>query len=102
MPVNQPSTLKANSQKYLDEVTENPEKAHGLTTGGLQDEGPSGLKKKYSDVAYFEVEHVQVHQYDGKGVTVCTVKTVHNDGTETTEQKKLTFQDGGKISDDGK
>ncbi|QWF79561.1 hypothetical protein HUW46_02969 [Amycolatopsis sp. CA-230715] len=102
VPVNQPSTLKANSQKYLDEVTENPEKAHGLTTGGLQDEGPSGLKKKYSDVAYFEVEHVQVHQYDGKGVTVCTVKTVHNDGTETTEQKKLTFQDGGKISDDGK
>ncbi|GAA1947209.1 hypothetical protein [Amycolatopsis minnesotensis] len=101
-PVNDPGTLKSISQKYLDEVTENPGKAHGLTTGGLKDEGASGLKKKYADVAYFEVEHVQVHQYDGKGVTVCTVKTVHSDGTETTEQKKLTFDDGAKISDDGK
>lgn len=101
-PANQPEALKANSQKYLDEVTENPEKAHSLTTGGLKDEGTSGLKRKYSDVAYFEVEHVQVHQYDGKGVTVCTVKTVHNDGTETTEQKKLTFDEGAKIADDGK
>jgi hypothetical protein len=93
-----PATLAENSQKYLDTVTENPEAAHEMTTGKLKREGPRGIKEKYSDVAYFEVDHIQVHQYDGK--TVCTVKAVHKNGRQTTEQRTLTFQ-GNKIASDG-
>ncbi|NKQ58153.1 hypothetical protein HFP15_35370 [Amycolatopsis sp. K13G38] len=97
-PQGDPATFAKDSQKYLDTVTQDPQAASAMTTGELSDEGPQGLKRKYSDVAYFEVEHVQVHQYDGK--TVCTVKKVGKDGSETTEQKTITFQNG-KISSDG-
>ncbi|WP_186382773.1 hypothetical protein, partial [Amycolatopsis rhizosphaerae] len=93
-----PGTLARTSQRYLDSVTANPAQAHELTTGELRDEGTEGLAEKYSEVAYFEVEHIQVHQYDGR--TVCTVKTVHKNGRQTVEQRTLTF-DGTKISSDG-
>ncbi|MTD56296.1 hypothetical protein GKO32_20275 [Amycolatopsis sp. RM579] len=93
-----PKTLAENSQTYLDTVTDNPQAAYAMTTGDLQQEGTQGIEQKYAEVAYFQVEHVQVHQYDGK--TVCTVKTVRKDGAETTEQKTLTFQ-RGKIASDG-
>jgi len=97
-PQGDPATFAKDSQKFLDTVTEDPQAASAMTTGELSSEGPQGLEQKYSDVAYFEVEHVQVHQYDGK--TVCTVKKVGKDGSESTEQKTLTFQDG-KIANDG-
>lgn len=93
-----PGTLARTSQRYLDSVTGNPAEAHQLTTGRLRDEGADGLAQKYADVAYFQVEHIQVHQYDGR--TVCTVKTVHKDGRKTLEQRTLTFQ-GTKIASDG-
>jgi hypothetical protein len=93
-----PATLAQNSQRFLDSVTENPQAAHDMTTGQLQQEGAQGLEQKYADVAYFQVEHVQVHQYDGK--TVCTVKTVRKNGQQTTDQHTLTFQ-SGKIASDG-
>jgi hypothetical protein len=93
-----PATLAQNSQRFLDAVTENPQAAHDMTTGQLQQEGAKGLEQKYADVAYIQVEHVQVHQYDGK--TVCTVKTVRKNGQETTDQHTLTFQNG-KIASDG-
>ena len=93
-----PATFAKDSQTYLDAVTEDPKAAAAMTTGELSQEGAQGIEQKYSDVAYFEVEHVQVHQYDGK--TVCTVKKVRKNGQETTEQRTLTFQDG-KVSSDG-
>jgi hypothetical protein len=93
-----PQTLAQDSQRYLDSVTEDPQTAYAMTTGELQQEGAQGLERKYADVAYFQVEHVQVHQYDGK--TVCTVKLVRKDGAESTEQRMLTFQ-RGKIASDG-
>lgn len=93
-----PQSLATDSQKYLDAVTEDPEAAHAMTTGELNQEGTDGIERKYSDVAYFQVQHVQVHQYDGK--TVCTVKMVRKDGSAVTEQRTLTFS-GEKISSDG-
>ncbi|HJQ48215.1 MAG TPA: hypothetical protein VJ870_18120 [Amycolatopsis sp.] len=97
-PQGDPATFAKNSQSYLDAVTENPQAAASMTTGQLSQEGAQGIEEKYSGVAYFEVEHVQVHQYDGK--TICTVKTVRKNGAATTEQRTLTFQNG-KISSDG-
>jgi hypothetical protein len=93
-----PQTLAQDSQHFLDSVTEDPQAAYAMTTGELQQEGTQGLERKYADVAYFEVEYVQVHQYDGK--TVCTVKLVRKNGAESTEQRTLTFQ-RGKIASDG-
>ncbi|WP_157357336.1 hypothetical protein [Amycolatopsis nigrescens] len=101
-PVNQPSTLAAQSQKFLDTVTEDPAAAHSMTTGPLQEQGANGLAGKYSGVAYYEVKHVDVRQYTDEGVTVCTVKAVHDDGSTTTERHTLTFGQNAKIRDDGK
>ncbi|HVW40286.1 MAG TPA: hypothetical protein VHC18_02955 [Amycolatopsis sp.] len=96
-PQGDPATFAKDSQKFLDDVTENPQAASAMTTGSLAQGGAQGIEEKYADVAYFQVEHVQVHQYDGK--TVCTVKKVRKNGDTTTEQRTLTFQNG-KISSD--
>lgn len=93
-----PGTLAKDSQAYLDSVTEDPQAAYAMTTGELQQEGTQGLERKYADVAYFQVEHIKVHQYDGK--TVCTVKLVRKNGSQTTEQRTLTFDHGKIASDD--
>ncbi|WP_160148733.1 hypothetical protein [Amycolatopsis alkalitolerans] len=93
-----PQTFAKDSQTYLDQVTENPQAAYAMTTGELHQDGTQGLERKYADVAYFQVQRVQVHQYDG--TTVCTVKLVRKDGSETTEQRTLTFQSGKIASDD--
>lgn len=94
LPQAAPAVLAENSQKFFDTVTEDPAAAHELTTGHLRREGTEALARQYADVAYFEVEHVQVHQYEGK--TVCTMRAVYKDGRRTTEQRTLTF-DHGKI-----
>ncbi|MBB2933936.1 hypothetical protein FHX82_000956 [Amycolatopsis bartoniae] len=98
IPQGDPKVLAQNSQRYLDTVTEDPQAAYAMTTGELQQEGAEGLEQKYADVAYFQVQHVQVHQYDG--TTVCTVKLVRKNGTADTVQRTLTFE-GGKIASDG-
>ena len=92
LPQAAPAVLAESSEKFFHTVVEDPEAAHRMTTGQLEREGSGALARKYADVAYFEVEHVQVHQYEGK--TVCTMQTVYNDGTRTTEQRVLTFSYG--------
>ncbi|GHE95928.1 hypothetical protein GCM10017786_30550 [Amycolatopsis deserti] len=93
-----PKTLASTSQSFLDTVTENPEAAASMTSGELRQEGPQGLERKYANVAYFQVKHIRVHQYDGK--TVCTVQTVYKDGRQVTEERTLEFS-GDKITSDG-
>ncbi|WP_246256908.1 hypothetical protein [Amycolatopsis anabasis] len=101
-PANDPRILADQSQDFLNTITEDPAAAHAMTTGALHDKGADGLARRYADVAYFEVKQVDVQQYNGEGVTVCTVRTVHRDGTATTERRTLTFGDDAKISDDSK
>lgn len=93
-----PQTLASTSQSFLDTVTENPSAAYSMTGGELQQEGTQGLERKYAGVAYFQVKHIRVHQYDGK--TVCSVQTVYKDGREVTEERTLEFS-GDKITSDG-
>jgi hypothetical protein len=97
-PAGDPAVLARDSQNFLDRVTENPQAAYAMTTGALARAGAQGLARRYADIAFFEVRHVHVNQYDGK--TVCKVRTVHKDGRETTEERTLLFDDG-KIAGDG-
>lgn len=96
LPKGAPAVLAASSQKFFETVVKDPEAAHRMTTGRLRHAGAASLASKYADIAYFEVEHIQVHQYDGK--TVCTMRAVHKDGSRTTERHVLTFAHG-KIED---
>ncbi|MBN6036446.1 hypothetical protein JYK18_16245 [Amycolatopsis sp. 195334CR] len=97
---NDPKTMADHSEKFFNTVTEDPGSAAALTEGELQQEGASGLRESYSDVAYFEVKHIYVDPNDG--VTVNTVEVTHADGSKTTEQRTLVFSENDKITDDGR
>lgn len=93
-----PQTMAARSQKFLDTVTENAAQAHQLTTGKLRAQGADSLRRRYSGIAFFEVQHIYVDQ--GGGYTTNTVRTTFTDGTTRTETRRLTFGDDSKIADD--
>jgi hypothetical protein len=88
-----------NSEKFFNTVTTDPSQAAAVTSGDLHDQGASGLRQRYSDVAYFEVKKVTIDP--DRDVTVNTVEVTHTDGSKSTEQRTLTFGDDGKITDDG-
>ncbi|MBB3049074.1 hypothetical protein FHS23_000069 [Prauserella isguenensis] len=87
------------SQAFFDRVTEDPQAAHELTSGELRKQGPEGLERRYADIAYFEVEHIAIDQYEG--VTDNTVRVTYEDGTTVEQTRRLTFDDSEKISSDG-
>jgi hypothetical protein len=88
-----------NSQAFLNTVPDNPAAASNYTTGGLHDQGSQALAQRYAHVAYFEVKDVYIDQ--NEGYTINTVEVTHDDGTKTTERRKLTFGDNNKIVNDG-
>jgi hypothetical protein len=63
-------------------------------------EGPEGIQSRYAGVDHVEVQDIAIDR--NQAMTTSTVKIVHEDGTETVEQRRLTFTWGGdpKISDD--
>ncbi|GAA1207804.1 hypothetical protein [Prauserella alba] len=87
------------SQAFFDQVTEDPQAAHELTSGELRKQGSEGLARKYADVAYFEVEHIAIDQYEG--VTDNTLRVTYTDGSTVEQTRRLTFDDAEKISSDG-
>lgn len=91
-------TMGDRSEIFFNEVTEDPEKAWEQTGGELYAEGPDGLARRYAAVAYFEVEHIFIDQQ--KRTTVNTVKVHWQDGTVTSEQRTLRFEEGDKITSD--
>ncbi|SFQ39619.1 hypothetical protein [Amycolatopsis rubida] len=97
---NNAGTMGDNSEKFLNNVTTDPSAASSVTSGDLKQEGPQGLRKRYADVAYFEVKKVTIDPEHG--TTVNTVEVTHQDGSKSTEQQTLTFDDNGKITDDGR
>lgn len=97
---NDPNTMGNNSEKFFNNVTTDPSTASSVTSGDLKQEGPQGLRKRYADVAYFEVKKVTIDPQHG--TTVNTVEVTHQDGSKSTEQRTLTFDDNGKITDDGR
>ncbi|MFD2466715.1 hypothetical protein [Amycolatopsis silviterrae] len=97
---NDPNKMGNNSETFFNNVTTDPSKASSVTSGDLKQEGSQGLRKRYSDVAYFEVKKVTIDPEHG--TTVNTVEVTHQDGSKSTEQRTLTFDDNGKITDDGR
>ncbi|WP_199785760.1 MULTISPECIES: hypothetical protein [Actinomycetes] len=97
---NDANTMGNNSEKFFNTVTTDPSEASSVTSGDLKQQGPQGLRKRYADVAYFEVKKVTIDPQHG--TTVNTVEVTHKDGHKSTEQQTLTFDDNGKITDDGR
>ncbi|WP_406640700.1 hypothetical protein [Amycolatopsis sp. WGS_07] len=97
---NDPNKMGNNSETFFNNVTTDPSKASAVTSGDLKQEGSQGLRKRYADVAYFEVKKVTIDPEHG--TTVNTVEVTHQDGSKSTEQRTLTFDDNGKITDDGR
>ncbi|WP_244223893.1 hypothetical protein [Amycolatopsis circi] len=95
-----PNTMGNNSEKFFNNVTTDPSAASSVTSGDLKQQGPQGLRKRYANVAYFEVKKVTIDPQHG--TTVNTVEVTHQDGSKSTEQQTLTFDDNGKITDDGR
>lgn len=91
-------TMGDRSEIFLNQVTENPEKAHAQTGGDLHAEGADAIAARYSHIAYFEIEHIYIDQRNR--VTVNTVKVVFTDGTTERQQRTLRFEEGDKITDD--
>lgn len=97
---NDANTMGNNSEKFFNTVTTDPSEASSVTSGDLKQQGPQGLRKRYADIAYFEVKKVTIDPQHG--TTVNTVEVTRKDGSKSTEQRTLTFDDNGKITDDGR
>jgi hypothetical protein len=95
-----PQKMGDRTEQYFTLVTSDPAAAHELTTGTMAREGEKGIEARYGDVERIEVQEITIDR--NQAVTTSRVKVVHKDGTETVEERKLTFTWGGdpKITDD--
>jgi hypothetical protein len=95
-----PQAMGDRTEEYFKLVTSDPAAAHAMTTGGMAREGAEGIEARYDGVERVEVQDITIDQ--GQGVTTSTVKVVHKDGSETVEERQLTFTWGGdpKITED--
>lgn len=88
-----PEAMGDVTEAYYAKVTEDPEAAHELTTGGMAREGADAIEARYAGVERVEVQEITIDP--NESTTTSTVKLVHEDGTETIEQRELTFTWGG-------
>lgn len=95
-----PEEMGDRTERYFALVTDDPATAHEMCTGGMESEGPEGIAARYAGVERIEVRAITIDR--NHALTTSTVKIVHDDGTETVVQRRLTFTWGGdpKISDD--
>jgi hypothetical protein len=95
-----PQEMGDKTEAYFHAVTEDPATANAMTSGGLAREGETGIESRYAGVERIEVQEMTIDR--SQAVTTSTVKVVHEDGTETIEQRQLTFTWGSdsKITDD--
>ncbi len=95
-----PEAMGDRTELYFVLVTEDPKAAHDMCAGAMAREGPDGIRARYAGVDHVEVQDMTIDR--NEAMTTSTVKIVHEDGTETMEQRRLTFTWGGdpKISGD--
>lgn len=95
-----PQAMGDRTEQYFALVTEDPQAAHEMCTGGMAREGPEGIEARYAGVDHVEVRDITIDR--NKAVTTSTVTIVRDDGTKIVEERRLTFTWGGdpKISDD--
>jgi hypothetical protein len=88
-----PQKMGDSTEEYFRLVTTDPEAAHAMTTGGMAREGAEGIEARYVGVERVEVQEITIDR--SQATTTSTVKVVHEDGTETIEERQLTFTGGG-------
>jgi hypothetical protein len=95
-----PQKMGDTTEEYFRLVTSDPAAAHAMTTGGMARKGAKGIAERYAGVARIEVREITIDR--NKATTTSLVKVVREDGTETVEERRLTFTWGGdpKITDD--
>jgi hypothetical protein len=95
-----PAAMGDRTEQYFALVTEDPQAANDLCTGGMAREGADGIEARYAGVARLEVQDITIDR--NQALTTSTIRIVHEDGTATVEERRLTFTWGGdpKISDD--
>jgi hypothetical protein len=95
-----PQAMGDRTEQYFALVTEDPQAANDMCTGDMAREGPQGIEDRYEGVDHVEVQDITIDR--NQATTTSTVKIVREDGTESVEQRQLTFTWGGnpKISED--
>jgi hypothetical protein len=95
-----PQAMGDRTEEYFKLVTSDPAAAHAMTTGGMAREGEEGIAARYGGAERVEVQDITIDR--GQGVTTSTVKVIHEDGSETIEERRLTFTwgDDPKITED--
>ena len=95
-----PQKMGDRTEQYFALVTSDPAAAHELTTGGMAREGETGIEARYGEVERIEVQDITIDR--NQAVTTSRVKVIHEDGTTTVEERRLTFTWGGdpKITND--
>ena len=95
-----PQAMGDRTEQYFALVTEDPQAAHEMCTGGMAREGPEGIEARYAGVDHVEVQDITIDR--NQAVTTSTVTIVRDDGTQFVEERRLTFTWGGdpKISED--
>jgi hypothetical protein len=80
------------TEEYYATVVDDPGAAYAMTSGPMQSEGPSGIKRRYQDVTDVQVEKITIDP--GSARTTNTVRLHHRDGSVTTQERVLTFSAG--------
>jgi hypothetical protein len=80
------------TEEYYATVVDDPNAAYAMTSGPMQSEGPSGIKRRYQDVTDVQVEKITIDP--GSARTTNTVRLHHRDGSVTTQKRVLTFSAG--------
>ncbi len=95
-----PQAMGDRTEAYFRAVTEDPAAANAMTSGGLAREGAKGIESRYAGVERVEVQQITIDR--DQSVTTSTVKVIREDGSESIEQRRLTFTLGGdpKITED--
>lgn len=93
VPATNPQKMGDVTEQYFQLVTSDPAAAHAMTTGGMAREGAEGIEARYGGIQRVEVQDITIDR--GQAITTSRVKVVHEDGTETVEQRQLTFTWGG-------
>jgi len=88
-----PQAMGDRTEQYFALVTEDPQAAHDLCTGGMAREGPEGIEARYAGVDHVEVQDITIDR--NQAMTTSTVRIVRADGTELVEQRTLSFTWGG-------
>lgn len=99
-PPASPRQMASNVEEYFREVTADPAAASAMTSGTLESEGASGIRRRYGDASSVQVRRIVANP--GDRTASCDLTVHHKDGSASTETHTLRFSydKNLKITDD--